>query len=92
MSSAFADHADHDHDSNPDGDEDDDRDSDEDAPEGSFFGASDELACNRVWNMFAKKSVKDGFGADLQDAHDRQFPAKPQSSKFVFDRGTATVK
>ena len=40
-------------------------DDEDDAPEGSFFGASDDAATNRVWSMFARASVRDGHGKDL---------------------------
>jgi hypothetical protein len=33
--------------------------------EGSFFGTSDEAACNRVYGMFARSSVRHGHGDDL---------------------------
>jgi len=67
-------------------DEDDPDCDDDEAPEGSFFGASDEAATNRVWGMFSRKQVKDGHGADLKAAHDKRFPVQPQSAKFIFGR------
>jgi hypothetical protein len=33
--------------------------------EGGFFGTSDEAACNRVYGIFARSSIRHGHGDDL---------------------------
>jgi len=56
----------------------------EDLSEGSFFGESDRLASNRIYRIYARKSVDDGHGADIVAAHEEKYPKKRTGSSFGY--------
>lgn len=73
----------------PDPDEDRYIGDDDEPAEGSVFGDDEDAALNRVWSIFARKSIEDGHGTDLKAIHARKYEGVRRNRSFYFGRGAA---